>query len=276
MAVLLYLFLKEPWGTRYLTVKNFFLALLLVVGLLCIKLVKSTIFQAGMPFELFRERTAEMAVASIAGWLIYGLAMLLWPKRLDKPFRIAGLLLILLSFARSLLFPFKHAAEFGAMQPLLNRPGALYLFIVAVLIWLVKKAASPTWPLNSIKEKSFWAVGLTVMSFLLMNIEIASVFGEKGQAFSLLTRGSLAHQLGYSLGWLIFAIIMLVAGIKWQQVRARQTALVLIIVTSLKIFLKDLWSLGQLYRVASFIGLAFVMMLVSYLYQRFLAKMGDK
>jgi uncharacterized membrane protein len=34
----------------------------------------------------------------------------------------------------------------------------------------------------------------------------------------------------------------------------------------------DLWKLGQLYRVASFIGLAIVLMLVSYLYQRFLTK----
>jgi uncharacterized membrane protein len=50
----------------------------------------------------------------------------------------------------------------------------------------------------------------------------------------------------------------------------------LIIVTSVKIFLKDLWSLGQLYRVASFIGLAVVLMLVSYLYQRFLSKMEEK
>jgi len=84
------------------------------------------------------------------------------------------------------------------------------------------------------------------------------------------------HQLGYSLGWLGYAIVMLVVGIKWQVRRARQAALLLIIITFLKIFLKDLWSLGQLYRVASFIGLAIIMMLVSYLYQRFLAKMEDK
>lgn len=56
--------------------------------------------------------------------------------------------------------------------------------------------------------------------------------------------------------------------------RARQAVLILILVTSAKIFLKDLWDLGQLYRVASFIGLAAVLMLVSYLYQRFLAKSG--
>jgi len=32
----------------------------------------------------------------------------------------------------------------------------------------------------------------------------------------------------------------------------------------------DLWTLGQLYRVASFIGVAAVMILASFLYQRFM------
>jgi hypothetical protein len=276
MAILIFLFLKEPWGDRYLSVKNLFLAMLLVVGFLCIKLVKATIFQAGLPLDLFRERTAEMAVASIAGWLIYGLAMLLWPKRLDKPFRIAGLVLTVLALLRSLIFPFKYAVEFGAMTPLFNRPTALYLFIVALLIWLIARRQDDTWPVPFVMPRHFWGIALALMSFFIMNIEIASFFGEKGRDFSLLTRGSLSHQLGYSLGWLVYAISLLIIGIRLQVVRARQAALLLIIITSFKIFLKDLWSLGQLYRVASFIGLAFIMMLVSYLYQRFLTKMGDK
>lgn len=276
MAVLLYLFLQEPWGESYVSVKNLFLALLLITGFLCIKLVKATIFQAGLPLDLFRERTAEMAVASIAGWLIYGLAMLIWPKRLDKPFRIVGLLLMVAGLYRALIFPFRYAVEFGAMQPLLNRPTALYLFIAALLVWLVRRKPDTHWPSERVTARNFWGVTMTIVCFIILNIEIASVFKAEGVSFSLLTRGSLAHQLGYSLGWLGYAIVMLVVGIKWQVRRARQAALLLIIITFLKIFLKDLWSLGQLYRVASFIGLAIIMMLVSYLYQRFLAKMEDK
>lgn len=276
LLILIYVFLKEPWGTRYLSIKNLFLGMLLVVGFLTIKLVKATIFQAGLPLDLFRERTAQMAVASAGGWIIYGLAMLLWPKRLDKPFRVAGLVLAVLGLIRSLLFPFKYAADFGAMTPLFNRPTLLYLFVVGVLLWLVTRKPAETWPIASIPQKTFWGSSLAIMAFLIMNIEIASYFGAAGQPFSLLAHGNLSHQLGYSLGWLIYAVSMLVVGIKWQVVRARQAALLLIIITSLKIFLKDLWSLGQLYRVASFIGLAVIMMLVSYLYQRFLTKMGDK
>lgn len=37
----------------------------------------------------------------------------------------------------------------------------------------------------------------------------------------------------------------------------------------------DLWKLGQLYRVASLIGLAVVLILVSFLYQRFLTDEDD-
>ena len=40
--------------------------------------------------------------------------------------------------------------------------------------------------------------------------------------------------------------------------------------TTFKIFFMDLWRLGQLYRVASFVGLAAVLILVSFLYQRFM------
>jgi uncharacterized membrane protein len=140
---------------------------------------------------------------------------------------------------------------------------------------MTRRKEDKTWPLDSFKQKSFWALILSLMTFAVMNIEIASVFGQKGQSFSLLTHGNLSHQLGYSLGWLVYAIVMLASGIRWKVVRARQAALILIIVTSFKIFFKDLWSLGQLYRVASFVGLAVVLMLVSYLYQRFLTKTGE-
>ncbi len=61
------------------------------------------------------------------------------------------------------------------------------------------------------------------------------------------------------------------AGIHWRSVKARYAALGLFFLTSLKIFFLDLWRLGALYRVASFVGLAAVLILVSFLYQKFLA-----
>lgn len=57
-------------------------------------------------------------------------------------------------------------------------------------------------------------------------------------------------------------------GHKWQTSKVRWAALVLMVGTAFKIFFMELWRLGQLYRVASFVGLAAVLILVSFLYQR--------
>ena len=69
---------------------------------------------------------------------------------------------------------------------------------------------------------------------------------------------------------LLYSIGLLVTGIKWKTSKVRWAALVLMVGTAFKIFFMDLWRLGQLYRVASFIGLAAVLILVSFLYQRFM------
>jgi len=275
IMVLLYLFLMEPWGETSISIKNLFLTMLLITAILGLKIIKSTIFQAGQPFDIFMDKTANMAVASAVGWMIYGVLLLVWPKRLDRPFRIAGLILLALGIGRALLFPFRYSVDFGLMSPLLNRPTAMYLFCIGLLVWLTRRQNNENWPLSSIQPTQLFATALACVVFCILNIEIASVFGES-RPFSLMTRGSLAHELGYSLGWLVYAIGLLAAGIIWKQVRARQAALLIVLITCFKIFLKDLWSLGQLYRVASFIGLAVVLMLVSYLYQRFLANPGVK
>lgn len=276
MFILLFLFLKQPYTRSSLSIKNLFLSMLLILLFLCIKVIKSTVFQPGMPLDFFQTRTASMALTSAAGWIIYGLLMHLWPKRLDRPFRIAGFVLMMLGFLRAAIFPFSYKVEFGLMQPILNYPTLLHAFCLALLGWLVWRKPDDKWPFASLSQKNFWGVILATTVFYVLNIQIASAFGGN-QAFSLLTRGRFVHQLGYSLGWLIYAISLLVVGIKWNLVRARQASLIFIMITSIKIFFKDLWDLGNLYRVAAFIGLAAVSMLVSYLYQRFLTKTeGEK
>lgn len=271
ICILLFLFLKEPWIEKPASIKNLFLALFLITGFIFIKIEKSTLFQPGQVLNLLHSSTPSMAVASSAGWLAYGLGMLLWPKRLDRPFRAAGVILILLGLIKSIILPFNFRIEFSEMTPIINAPTLLYLFCLASLIYLTLKKTYSIWPFKDLPPRSFWGLLLAVTAFCVLNIEIASVFGIKGRPFSLLTHGSLSHQLGYSLGWLAFSICLLSIGIKWSVVNARWASLLLLVITSLKIFFKDLWSLGQLYRVASFVGLAAVLILVSFLYQRFLS-----
>lgn len=78
-----------------------------------------------------------------------------------------------------------------------------------------------------------------------------------------------AKQLAISLIWLVYAAVLMAVGFARRIRIVRLVALGLAGVAILKIFLYDLSYLTTPYRIGSFIGLGVVLMLVSYLYQRF-------
>ena len=272
MALLFYLFHKEPWNDQNSIVKNLFLAFFLIAGFLIVKMESSTIFQTGYPFSLRFSYTPLKGAISAAGWLAYGLGLLIWPKRLDRPFRLAGLILMYVGLARALLLPFIFRVDFAQMTPLINIPSLVYAAFIGVLVWLTVKSWKDTWPIPIIQPRMLWGITLAVVVFAILNIEIASVFAIKGRPFSMLTHGSLSMQLAYSIGGLVFAIGLLVVGIKWDQSKVRWAAIIALSLTAVKIFIWDLKFLDGLYRVVSFAGLAIFLGLVSFLFQWFLSK----
>ena len=267
LILLVRLELKEPTSRD---LYNLLVLLLLLTGFVAVKVQMSSIVQPGQPFRFFFHQSSSMSIGSAAGWLAYGLGILFWPKGLDKPFRIAGVALVFAGLAKALTYPFLHDQAFGAMTPLVNTPTLLFLFALTSLVCLTLNKPKHQWPYEAQSPRAFWGTTLAVVAFCVLNIEISSVFIETGRSFSLETYGNLAHQLAYSLGWLLYSIGLLVTGIKWKTSKVRWAALILMVGTAFKIFFMDLWRLGQLYRVASFIGLAAVLILVSFLYQRFM------
>ena len=222
--------------------------------------------------SLLSAHTPAKAAASAAGWLLYGLALHIWPRRMDRPFRLAGLVLLVAGLVRAVALPFGFRAAFGQMAPLLNAPTLVYLVALAVLVFLTLRMWDERWPLAGVGPRPFWGLALALFAFAVLNIEIAAVFAGAGRPFSMAPHGSLAMQLAYSIGWLLYAIGLLVVGIRWQSKAVRWAAILAIVVTACKIFLLDVSSLGQLYRVGSLFGLAVVLILVSFLYQRFLSE----
>jgi hypothetical protein len=114
----------------------------------------------------------------------------------------------------------------------------------------------------------------TVLLFLLLNIEIADYYAT-GPAITFRFGVRVSQDLTYTIGWLAFGLILLGAGIYLHNRPARIAAVSLIAVTAFKCFLYDLASLGGLYRVASFVGLAIALAIVSLVLQKFvLARPG--
>jgi hypothetical protein len=107
-----------------------------------------------------------------------------------------------------------------------------------------------------------------VLLFLLLNIEIADYYAT-GPEVTFRFGVTVSQDLTYTIGWLLFGMGLLAAGIYLRQKAARIAAIGLIAVTTVKCFLYDLGSLEGLYRVASFVGLALSLALVSLVLQKF-------
>ena len=114
-----------------------------------------------------------------------------------------------------------------------------------------------------------------ILLFVLLNIEIADYY-TVGPTITFRFGTTVSQDLTYTIGWLAFGMVLLAAGIYAKNRPARITAVALIAVTTLKCFLYDLSSLGGLYRVGSFVGLAFSLALVSLALKKYvLAKPRD-
>ncbi|HKC25150.1 MAG TPA: DUF2339 domain-containing protein, partial [Thermoanaerobaculia bacterium] len=117
--------------------------------------------------------------------------------------------------------------------------------------------------------------GGAVLLFLVVNIEIADFYATGPALTFNFTGSSLAQDMTYTLGWAVFAIGLLVAGVLAKNRQTRVASIVLLAVTALKAFLHDLGRLGGLYRVASLVGLAMSLALVALAIQKFVLKKAE-
>jgi len=120
----------------------------------------------------------------------------------------------------------------------------------------------------SIRASHLLPVAGTVLLFLLLNIEIADYYAI-GSTITFRFGATMAQDLTYTIGWLMFGMGLLVAGIYLHNRPARIAAVTLIAVTTVKCFLYDLSSLEGLPRIGSFVGLAISLALVSLVLQKF-------
>jgi uncharacterized membrane protein len=107
-----------------------------------------------------------------------------------------------------------------------------------------------------------------ILLFILLNIEIADFYAT-GPEITFRFGVSIAQDLTYTIGWLIFGLGMLAAGIYLHSRPGRMTAVALIAVTTFKAFLYDMGSLEGLAQVGSFVGLAISLSLVALALQKF-------
>jgi hypothetical protein len=212
------------------------------------------------------------------GWALEGAALLWLFHRVPHPgLRLVGTGLLVAAFVRLVFNPAILEYHARSATPILN--WYLYAYgIVTVCLFGGARLLAP--PRNLILQSNAPPIlaGLgTVLAFLLLNIEIADFFSAPGSTLTFQFSGNFARDMTYSIAWALFALVLLVAGILRKTPAARYSAIGLLSVTLLKLFLHDLARIGQLYRVGALIGVAVIAMLASFAYQRFFsAGLKDK
>jgi uncharacterized membrane protein len=111
-----------------------------------------------------------------------------------------------------------------------------------------------------------WGAAALVLLFLLVSLEVRQAF--RG---GFLDTGAASHaeRYAYSAAWVALATALLVAGIATGRRALRLASLPVMLLAVVKVFLWDTAHLSDLYRVLSFLGLGASLLLLAWIYQRF-------
>ena len=211
-------------------------------------------------------------------WALEGAALCWLFHRVPHPgLRLVGLGLLLTAFARLALNPAVLSYHARAGTPVLNWYLYAYATVAVSLFAAARLLAPPRHVVAATNVPPVLQTLGTVLTFLLVNIEIADYFST-GATLTFEFSGSFARDMTYTIAWALFAFLLLLVGIRRRARLVRYGGLGLLGVALLKLFLHDLANLNQLYRIGAFATVAVIAIGASFLYQRFLATNdgGDK
>ncbi len=214
------------------------------------------------------------------GWALNGLAILgLWVRLNHPGLKYFGLVLLGAATVRLVANSEVLGYHLRVATPVLNWLTYTYLVPAAALVFShrmlkVREVDSLTgwedrfYPVR----KPIWAAicGLAAVGvvFAWINLAIADVFAT-GETLELSFQRLPARDATTSVAWAVYALVLLTLGVRSKSSSLRWLSLGVLVLTLGKVFLHDLGELEDLYRVASLVGLALSLIVVSLIYQRF-------
>jgi uncharacterized membrane protein len=194
-------------------------------------------------------------------------AILVWTgfRSLTVLMRSAGYLLLGIAAVRVVVL------EIPAPHFLLNARFATYLVVIACFAAALFSGREQFDSLGDSEQTGLGvlAVAINVYALIALSLELWDYFGRSA---SLGIDRGLAQHLALSLLWTSYATALILIGVKRQSALLRWQALVLFGLVVLKVFIYDSSYLERFYRIISFLILGVVLLVVSFLYQRKVAR----
>lgn len=214
------------------------------------------------------------AFASMASVIAASLLLLISRRLKDEAAVYAGMLGLVMGAA----WWMTHASAVpnpGALEPYMSMrtlTGVLIMVSIAPII-LVPSYTTPV--ITQTVRRAASGILLVLFSFLFCTIEVT--WTETITIHRLYEDGMTSHlddawnrfHLRMSGTWIVYSILLMILGFVRRLRAVRVGALLLLLVTILKVFLYDLSYLEQPYRIVSFIALGVILLVAGFLYQRF-------
>ena len=214
-------------------------------------------------------------------WSLEGLALLLLCGKFPLPRLVwTGFSLLTFLFVRNGLAETITLLDPSQMPALRTIFATMVFCCMAGAWWLQKKVV----PRMTEKEASrirglipTLTIFGSILLFIWMNTEISCGFAEPGDRPLMIHLGSsVAQDLTISIAWSLFALGLIATGFDIRSFRVRMAGLALLGITLVKAVCYDISRLGQLYRVSALVGLAAIVLVSSFLYQKFNMKLRNK
>jgi len=205
-------------------------------------------------------------------WSLEGVALLWLFLRVPHPgLRATGFVLLCIVFIRLALNPAVLGYHVRGDTPILNWYLYAYGLAIVALCLGARLLAPPRELIFGVNGPALLNALAAILAFLLLNLQISDFFTAPGayvHAFQF--SGNFARDMSYTIGWALFALGLLSAGI-WQRAKAaRYAGIALLSVALIKLFFHDLAQLEALYRIGALVAVAVIAILASFVYQRFL------
>ena len=139
---------------------------------------------------------------------------------------------------------------------LLNARALTGIYLVALLYFAAWKSAH--------LERAVVMIAASVVSIIVMSMEIVSFWTLRSDRADALV----AREMMLSASWVAYAAVLVALGIRRKYAPIRYFAIALFGIALIKVFVVDLETLGGIYRVAGFLVVGLILLVVSFLYQR--------
>jgi uncharacterized membrane protein len=148
-------------------------------------------------------------------------------------------------------------------QVLVNARALTGIYLIALLYLAAWMTTGDAGASRRAQERATLIIAASVLSVIVISTEIVSFW----QLRTARADAYVAREMMLSASWVLYAALLVVLGMRRKYAPIRYFAIVLFGVALIKVFVVDLETLGGIYRIAGFVVVGLILLVVSFLYQ---------